>query len=518
MASLAEIRQRHPQYSDMSDQSLADALYAKSYSDMPRADFDASIGMTAPAAPEQVTPTAEPFSGSILPMSGDDQGNVRFDSDAGLVGFAKRAIQLPRQVVEGEIDPTSEEGARRTLESALLMSPLSAAGRAGGMIPPGVGYKQPPKPVPTEGALRDAASASYKAVEDADVRFAGDAIEKMVLDLETKLNEQGSFKTVKGIDDVYAALAELKGAPAGGYVELSRLDSFRQGLSDLASSPKKQVRRAAATAIKELDAFIASPNSANLANRAAPGNQGLAPLGASFAAGDAAANQRLAQEASEAILAARGNYAAASRSGKIGELEDIMGLRASSANSGMNVDNTSRSKLVSLLINGGGKNVRGFSAAEKTAIREIIDGSASKNALRRLGNMLGGGGGLGQTLMTFGPAGAVAGAGGSPGMALAATAPGMVGALSKSLGNRLARSDIKQLDEFIRMRSPLYKDAPMPMPTYAPGGVQGGIEATGRALGASQLPVYRPRRPAPSQGGGMTQKMMRALLADPSGA
>ena len=45
MATLAEIRQQYPQYSDMSDVALADALYGKFYSDMPRQDFDAKIGL-----------------------------------------------------------------------------------------------------------------------------------------------------------------------------------------------------------------------------------------------------------------------------------------------------------------------------------------------------------------------------------------------------------------------------------------------------------------------------------------
>jgi hypothetical protein len=51
MASIAEIRQQYPQYDDLSDQALADAIYAKSYSDMPRADFDAKIGLPPAAKP-----------------------------------------------------------------------------------------------------------------------------------------------------------------------------------------------------------------------------------------------------------------------------------------------------------------------------------------------------------------------------------------------------------------------------------------------------------------------------------
>lgn len=47
MATIAEVRAQYPQYSDMSDTALADALYKKFYSDLPRADFDAKIGLKA---------------------------------------------------------------------------------------------------------------------------------------------------------------------------------------------------------------------------------------------------------------------------------------------------------------------------------------------------------------------------------------------------------------------------------------------------------------------------------------
>lgn len=51
MASISEIRAKYPQYNDMSDQQIADALHAKFYSDMPRQEFDAKIGLTAEPPP-----------------------------------------------------------------------------------------------------------------------------------------------------------------------------------------------------------------------------------------------------------------------------------------------------------------------------------------------------------------------------------------------------------------------------------------------------------------------------------
>lgn len=45
MPTLAEVRQQYPQYSDMSDDALANALHSKFYSDMPRGEFDKKIGL-----------------------------------------------------------------------------------------------------------------------------------------------------------------------------------------------------------------------------------------------------------------------------------------------------------------------------------------------------------------------------------------------------------------------------------------------------------------------------------------
>jgi hypothetical protein len=41
---LADFRKQYAEYNDMSDQQIADALYKKYYSDMPRADFDKLVG------------------------------------------------------------------------------------------------------------------------------------------------------------------------------------------------------------------------------------------------------------------------------------------------------------------------------------------------------------------------------------------------------------------------------------------------------------------------------------------
>lgn len=61
MPTIAEVRTQYPQYKDMSDQQLADALYSKFYSDLPRDQFNAKIGLKAtPAAARSAAPRSQP--------------------------------------------------------------------------------------------------------------------------------------------------------------------------------------------------------------------------------------------------------------------------------------------------------------------------------------------------------------------------------------------------------------------------------------------------------------------------
>ena len=58
MPTIAEIRAQYPQYEDLSDAKLADGLYQKFYSDMPREEFNSKIGLNA-AVPERTTSIAD---------------------------------------------------------------------------------------------------------------------------------------------------------------------------------------------------------------------------------------------------------------------------------------------------------------------------------------------------------------------------------------------------------------------------------------------------------------------------
>jgi hypothetical protein len=61
MPTIAEIRQKYPQYEDLSDDALAGALHKKFYSDMPREEFDTKIGFKASPGPDVATDMAKGF-------------------------------------------------------------------------------------------------------------------------------------------------------------------------------------------------------------------------------------------------------------------------------------------------------------------------------------------------------------------------------------------------------------------------------------------------------------------------
>lgn len=66
MATLAEIRQKHPEYADLSDQQLAEGLHKKFYSDMPFDDFAKKVQYKAANDPLEKLQNPEPPPASFM--------------------------------------------------------------------------------------------------------------------------------------------------------------------------------------------------------------------------------------------------------------------------------------------------------------------------------------------------------------------------------------------------------------------------------------------------------------------
>jgi hypothetical protein len=398
----------------------------------------AKYGQPAPAAPQREM-------GSILPMSWDKgtEANVSLDWNAGLPGVVRRAFTAPGDVMSGKLDPMSPEGQERAREMVGFINPATAS--FGKRLVPGMkAFKKQEIEAPTAEALKEAAEKGYQSVRGMGVDYSSQAAKSLSEGIQRNLEADGVLAELS--PKTFTILRKLQEPPDGSVASLDGLIAARRALQNAAGDFTNKTEQMAATkAIKELDRFIeaASPEA--------------------VVAGDAAAASKLLAEA-------RGNTAAAKRSERITDMEDAAQLRAEASNSGNNVANTVRQRIVSMVSKP--KETRGYSPEEIDMMRQIARGTPLSNFTRNWGNRLGGGGGLGGTVT--GGIGAAVGAalggaagplGSGIGAAAGAVIPPAVGFGLKKASTALTQRQINALDDAIRQRSPLYRqmerNAPM---------------------------------------------------------
>lgn len=377
---------------------------------------------------------AEPQKGVLLPFSRDEQGNVSFDSDAGLLGVAKRAFMLPGQVMKGEVDPTSPEGIERAAEFASMVTPINPAVRAGEWAIPGVrnSLKKPDLKAPTALELREASDGLYEQAKEMGAEYSSQAVADVAKRVQSKLEEDGVISELA--PKAFATLGKLQSPPEDSIATISGLDAARRVFGHIGrdfTNPTEQL--ASGRAQRAIDDFLGGPPDGSFLPE----------------------NLEAVQGASRAINDARGNYAAHKRSLSLAGIEDAADLRAAAANSGQNSGNALRQRIASLILNP--KASSGFTGDEKAALEGVVKGSRGANATRYLGNLLGGGGGLGAAL-TGGLAGTAAAIGtGNPAMSAIGVATPIFGAATKKVSNRLTEKALHAVDEATRKRSPLYE-------------------------------------------------------------
>jgi hypothetical protein len=375
------------------------------------------------------------YKGSVLPFSRGPSGDLSFDSDAGVVGAMKRAFTLPHDVATGAIDPMSDQGIDRAAEMALTVSPTNPAVRIGDRAIPGAvrALKQPAKP--TGEALKAAAGTGFDAVRDSGVDYSAKAVSNLATSLKMGLERDGILDTLA--PKTHDIIDRLTNPPEGSVAPIAGIEAARRALGEAArdfSNPTEQ--KAAVRALSGLDGFIREPGEANVVS------------------GPATTAAKLLEDA-------RGNYAASKRSEALTGSEarygiaDSADLRASAANSGQNVGNTIRSRVAGLLTDP--EKSAGFTAQEAAALEKLVRGSFPANSSRFIGNLLGGGGGLGMAAASAGGAMAGSAMGDATGAGIGAVAAPLVGAASKQISNLLTQRALSKVDEATRGRNPLYE-------------------------------------------------------------
>lgn len=358
--------------------------------------------------------------------------------------MVREALTIPQRATEeaGRASIGADYSIAPIAEAATLGSPVNPAMRAGDRLIPGIQQSlRTIKPVvPTTQELAASGKQAMNAARDSGLEVAPEAIAGYSQKVQRDLYEAG----IHPIDApaTYAKLRELENAPPGSFVTASNIKSLRDSLGVTAQNFNPNAAKdqlAASRAIKGLDEFV--PNVPE----------------ASVLAGTPATTGKLFERG-------RGDYAAAQRSNDItgnldrartGIIERAEG-RAQAANSGRNLDNTIRQKVESVLEKP--KELSGLNDAEIAALERVVQGGAGRNTARYVGNVLGGGGGIGQSLVAALGGGIGASVGGIPGAIVGTTVPAAGGAISKSIANALARRDLAKADELIRKRSPLYQE------------------------------------------------------------
>lgn len=407
-------------------------------------------------------PNDKSYTGTILPVSYDREGNMSFDSNAGLLGALKSAVTAPGRAMSGELQVRGPDG--RTSPAAIaeaanvagVVSPSTPGLRSGERLIAGQGSTVGRAEVdaPTPEMLKEAARIDYEKMRGLGVDYSTKAVNSMADETQVLLNQDGITPSLA--PKTYSILTDLQQAPEGSVASVSGLEAARRAFGNAAkdfANPTEQL--AAKRAIESLDGFLARSDPASVVS--GPADQ-VAPL----------------------LATARGNYAAAKRSQTLSDITRNAEYRANAANSGTNVGNTTRQRLADLLISD--KRRAQFGAEDIANLEGVNKGSTAANITRRIGNMLGGGGGLGAALLGFGGATAGAMTGNSGLTAVGASLP-LAGIASRELSNILTERALRAANDSTRKRSPLYQQMVDQAPLVTNREVS--AEALARALLAS---------------------------------
>lgn len=358
-----------------------------------------------------------------------------FENDAGEVVFRDAGGQIvatdknKHVVLRDPADRKLKVYARSTETNEGM---LSAAGRIlmtgmGAGAPstrPGL-VAAPASRAPTVQELKSAASAGYKSPEIRGLEVTPESLGLAIQKLKADLNAEGvtHITAPRVFGQLDLATTVPKAEPTmtrPPFVSGQNISGLYQSMNDLIVSADKGERTAAAAAKPAIESFM--------------GN--IPPK--DVLAGNPAAAAAKFREATD-------NWAAAARAAGLDKKTFVAELRAAAANSGTNQGNSIRQRIVDILADERAR--MGYTRAELDMMERIVRGTGPQNALRILGNMMGGGLGIGGT------ATAALGAASTP-YGIGGIVP-FVGYGLRRIGMALQGRDLNTLSEALRSRSPL---------------------------------------------------------------
>lgn len=254
MPTITEIRQKYPQYQDMSDNDLASALHKKFYSDMPVDQFNSKIGLSSQESQQSqdlrgelssLTQGASPEAwqrATLLPFEKNTEtGDARLAMPGlvkGLLDSGAQAFTSPGRALSGELQVMGPDG---NVTPEAIAEGLNFAGWASPSSPAS-GLARPTPKVATPRQLtpgQDAALAAERLGVDLPRAAASDSISiqqtgKTLTNVPiagTPLRK-ASENAINQLDE--AALRIQRGYGAGDIPNAGAL--VRQGVKDYSSN------------------------------------------------------------------------------------------------------------------------------------------------------------------------------------------------------------------------------------------------------------------------------------------
>lgn len=211
--------------------------------------------------------------------------------------------------------------------------------------------------IPTTEAIKGLANQAYKASEEAGAIIKPEAVQRLVTGVTDDLAEQAWIPL--NAPKVGAVVEEMKRV-AQGNVTLKGLDALRQAARDVANSMDPAEARLGSRMISQIDEMV----------------QNLKPA-------DILQGSKV--EGLNALLKGRTLWAAARKSELIDDMITKATDRAATSGTGGNVENAIRQNLRKIIDSK--RLSRGFTKDELAAIRHVVRGSWTQNALRQIGRL-----------------------------------------------------------------------------------------------------------------------------------
>lgn len=277
------------------------------------------------------------------------------------------------------------------------------------------------KAAPTTAEVKSAASQTYDSLTNRNIAtpLRQSDLDVLATDITTTLNAKGIRPSTAS--QIHAAVDELKTPATPGMADVADLVAARANIKNLLGAPDAN----------KAGAFVALGKVERAIEQASPGTM------------------RQLREADKNWAVVRANEALDK---KFARAE----LRAAGENSGLNMGNKIRQKVADYLVSNEAKYL---SAEQRATLEKVVKGTASQNIVRWASNLMGGGGGLGSTVLGLG--GVAAGTyTGNPELAFLPV--GGVGA--RLLSNRLTSGQVAKAAAQLRGGSPYGQSLALPAP------------------------------------------------------